>query len=141
MFPRASQDKCASYCQYTPVFGDGTYIRCVFQLTVDRGYKVKYDHHDQLVQQANSKFPDRVSPPGGHPGGPSIFYESLWFHHIGFQDRPHAGRIAHALTFNDASGGNLFKVFLGRNEQGDIYPQQVSAYENLRETLAKVQRD
>lgn len=61
--------------------------------------------------------------------------------HIGFQDRPHAGRIAHALTFNDASGANLFKVFLGRDAQGDIHAEQISAYEALRATLATVQKN
>ncbi|MEM1189257.1 MAG: heme utilization cystosolic carrier protein HutX [Pseudomonadota bacterium] len=52
--------------------------------------------------------------------------------HIGFQDRPHAGRIAHALTFNDADGRNIFKVFLGRDEHGAIWPEQIKAYEALR---------
>lgn len=54
--------------------------------------------------------------------------------HIGFQDRPHAGRIAHALTFNDADGRNLFKVFLGRDGDGAIWPEQIAAYEALRES-------
>jgi len=52
--------------------------------------------------------------------------------HIAFQDRPHAGRVAHALTFNDADGRNIFKVFLGRDEQGAIWPGQIDAYEALR---------
>lgn len=54
--------------------------------------------------------------------------------HIAFQDRPHAGRIAHALTFNDARGRNLFKVFLGRDSDGNIWPEQLSRYAALRET-------
>lgn len=52
--------------------------------------------------------------------------------HIGFQDRPHAGRTAHALTFNDSNGRNLFKVFLGRDADGAIWPDQIAAYEALR---------
>lgn len=52
--------------------------------------------------------------------------------HIGFQDRQHAGRIAHALTFNDSDGRNLFKVFLGRDADGNIWPEQIAAYEALR---------
>ena len=54
--------------------------------------------------------------------------------HVGFQDRLHAGRTAHALTFNDARGRNLFKVFLGRDGNGDIRPAQLSRYEALRGT-------
>jgi putative heme utilization carrier protein HutX len=54
--------------------------------------------------------------------------------HIAFQDRPHAGRIAHALTFNDARGRNLFKVFLGRDPDGNIWPEQIERYEALRRT-------
>ena len=56
--------------------------------------------------------------------------------HIGFQDRPHAGRIAHALTFNDAAGKNIFKIFLGRDSQGKIYPEQLEAYKALKHDLA-----
>ncbi len=52
--------------------------------------------------------------------------------HIGFQDRPHAGRIAHALTFNDKHGRNIFKVFLGREADGSIKTEQLAAYEQLR---------
>jgi len=52
--------------------------------------------------------------------------------HIAFQDRPHAGRIAHALTFNDAQGRNVFKVFLGREEDGSIKEDQLERYEALR---------
>lgn len=52
--------------------------------------------------------------------------------HIGFQDRPHAGRAAHALTFNDRTGRNLFKVFLGRDADGEIFPEQLERYEALR---------
>ena len=61
--------------------------------------------------------------------------------HIAFQDRPHAGRIAHALTFNDASGGNIFKVFLGRDSEGTIFPAQLDTYEALRENVAEVLDD
>lgn len=52
--------------------------------------------------------------------------------HIAFQDRPHAGRIAHALTFNDREGRNIFKVFLGREGDGSIRANQLAAYEQLR---------
>lgn len=54
--------------------------------------------------------------------------------HIAFQDRPHAGRSAHALTFNDTQGRNIFKVFLGRDSNGAIWPEQLAAYEALRAT-------
>jgi hypothetical protein len=53
--------------------------------------------------------------------------------HIGFQDRPHAGRVAYALTFNNAAGENLFKVFLGRDEQGNHFPEQLSRFDALRD--------
>lgn len=53
--------------------------------------------------------------------------------HIGFQDREHAGRMAHALTFNDARGDNLFKVFLGRDDSGAIHFHQLASYEQLKQ--------
>jgi putative heme utilization carrier protein HutX len=60
--------------------------------------------------------------------------------HIAFQDRQHAGRAAHALTFNDADGGNLFKVFLGRDGNGEILADQLRRYEALREAARGVLR-
>ena len=56
--------------------------------------------------------------------------------HIAFQDRPHAGRIAHALTFNDRDGRNIFKVFLGREDDGSIKTNQLAAYKQLQSQAA-----
>lgn len=55
-------------------------------------------------------------------------------HHVAFQDTPHAGRQAHALVFADDSDNPLFKVFLGRDEKGDIWSEQLERYEALRVT-------
>jgi len=51
--------------------------------------------------------------------------------HIAFQVRKHAGRVAYALNFNDKEGANLFKVFLGRNGAGEIYPDQKYRFDLL----------
>ena len=51
--------------------------------------------------------------------------------HIGFQSRQHAGRMAYALNFNDKYGANLFKVFLGRNDLGEIYTDQKNRFDVL----------
>lgn len=56
--------------------------------------------------------------------------------HIGFQDRPHAGRPAYALTFNDREARNLFKVFLGRDAEGAIWPEQLARFDALRRQAA-----
>ena len=51
--------------------------------------------------------------------------------HIAFQVRKHAGRVAYALNFNDKEEANLFKVFLGRNGAGEIYPDQKYRFDLL----------
>ena len=51
--------------------------------------------------------------------------------HIAFQARQHAGRMAYALNFNDKYGGNLFKVFLGRDDLGEIYSDQKIRFDVL----------
>ena len=51
--------------------------------------------------------------------------------HIAFQSRRHAGRMAYALNFNDKYGANLFKVFLGRNNVGEIYTDQKTRFDVL----------
>lgn len=52
--------------------------------------------------------------------------------YIGFQARPHAGRPAYALTFNSVSHGNIFKVFLGRDTNGEVYDEQLQRFTELK---------
>lgn len=51
---------------------------------------------------------------------------------IGFQDRAHRGRASYALTFNDADGNTIFKVFLGRDEDGEIIAEQLQRFQQIR---------
>lgn len=52
---------------------------------------------------------------------------------VGFQERPHRGRESYAFTFDDASGKNLFKVFLGREQSGEIIASQLHRFTALRD--------
>ncbi|KZX60520.1 heme iron utilization protein [Halioglobus sp. HI00S01] len=54
---------------------------------------------------------------------------------IGFQDKLHRGRASYAFTFNNASGENLFKVFLGRDEQGEVFAAQLEKFNMIRDQL------
>ena len=51
---------------------------------------------------------------------------------VGFQDKPHRGRNSYAFTFDNTDGQNLFKVFLGRDEQGEIFPEQIEKFNTIR---------
>ena len=51
---------------------------------------------------------------------------------IGFQDRPHRGRDSYAFTFDNARGENVFKVFLGRDQSGEILPAQLEKFQEIR---------
>jgi putative heme utilization carrier protein HutX len=51
---------------------------------------------------------------------------------VRFQDRPHRGRASYAFVFADEGGSTVFKVFLGRDEQGEIYPDQLAFFERVR---------
>lgn len=55
--------------------------------------------------------------------------------HIGFQDKQHRGRQSYAFTFQDNDNKNIFKVFLGRNESGDLIQSQVDAFKKIQSTL------
>ncbi|MDX1452658.1 MAG: heme utilization cystosolic carrier protein HutX [Oleiphilaceae bacterium] len=54
---------------------------------------------------------------------------------VRFQDRPHRGRASYAFVFEDEAGASLFKVFLGRDEQGEVLADQLAAYERIRASL------
>lgn len=51
---------------------------------------------------------------------------------VRFQDRLHRGRPSYAFVFEDEAGQTVFKVFLGRDEQGEIYPDQLAFFEGVR---------
>jgi putative heme utilization carrier protein HutX len=54
---------------------------------------------------------------------------------IGLQQRPHRGRDSYAFTFDNAAGENLFKVFLGRDQAGEVIPAQLRAFQAIRDNL------
>lgn len=56
--------------------------------------------------------------------------------HIAFQDKQHRGRQSLALVFNDASTSPIFKVFVGRDGEGELITAQVQAFRKLQEQHA-----
>lgn len=55
---------------------------------------------------------------------------------IHFQDKLHRGKQSHAFVFKNSNGDAIFKVFLGRDEHGDIIAAQLSQYQKIQSTLA-----
>ncbi len=51
---------------------------------------------------------------------------------VRFQQRPHRGRESMALVFTTRAGESVFKVFLGRDANGDIVSTQRERFERLR---------
>lgn len=54
---------------------------------------------------------------------------------IHFQDKLHRGKQSHAFVFKNNNGEAIFKVFLGRDEQGEIIAAQLSQYQKIQSTL------
>lgn len=51
---------------------------------------------------------------------------------VRFQDRPHRGRASYAFVFEDDKGSCLFKVFLGRDGDGEVIESQLNFFRQLR---------
>lgn len=51
--------------------------------------------------------------------------------HIAFQTKPHRGRESYAFVFNTAEGTAIFKVFLGRDEHGELFADQKTMFFDL----------
>ncbi|RTE66311.1 heme utilization cystosolic carrier protein HutX [Amphritea opalescens] len=56
-------------------------------------------------------------------------------HHIDFQDKPHRGRQSYAFNFQDQNNQNIFKVFLGRQEDGELIAEQVTRFKAIQQQL------
>lgn len=55
---------------------------------------------------------------------------------IAFQERQHRGRDSYAFVFEDAGQVVLFKVFLGRDSTGAVYPEQLRKFHSIRDGLS-----
>jgi putative heme utilization carrier protein HutX len=50
------------------------------------------------------------------------------------QSRKHRGRESHAFVFADKAGDTVFKIFLGRDEQGNLLASQLQEFETIKNT-------
>lgn len=50
---------------------------------------------------------------------------------ISFQTKPHRGRESYAFVFEEANGDVIFKVFLGRDEKGELIASQRETFYQL----------
>jgi len=55
---------------------------------------------------------------------------------VRFQDKAHRGRASYAFVFVDDAGHTVFKVFLGRDESGEIIAEQLEEFQRIRATLS-----
>ncbi len=55
---------------------------------------------------------------------------------VRFQDKPHRGRASYAFVFEDDQGHTVFKVFLGRDENGEVFAAQLDEFQRIRTTLS-----
>lgn len=51
---------------------------------------------------------------------------------IQFQSKNHRGRESHALVFTDKNSDAIFKIFLGRDANGELLQHQLEKFEQLR---------
>ena len=50
---------------------------------------------------------------------------------ITLQNRLHRGRESYAFVFEDKDGQAIFKVFLGRDENGNVFDKQVDIFKKI----------
>jgi putative heme utilization carrier protein HutX len=96
-----------------------------------------------IVELAGSVFEFKGSLPEGKPG---FGYYNLMgavgqLHghlrldavaNIALLSKPLRGKEAHAIVFYNRAGGCIFKIYLGRDQQGVIYAHQLQAFNRLK---------
>lgn len=97
-----------------------------------------------IMEVAGSVFEVKASIPKGRVGHGyyNLFGEPGQLHghlkldavaNISLQSKPHRGNEAYAIVFYDADGCCIFKIYLGRDEQGTLFPEQVIEFNALKE--------
>jgi len=99
--------------------------------------------HGGCVFEYKGRFPEGTLAEGFynlHGESAAAGYEGFEGHlrleamtRVRFQDRPHRGRASFAFVFEDDKGHCLFKVFLGRDADGELVPEQLAFFERLRQ--------
>ncbi len=56
--------------------------------------------------------------------------------HIAFQDKYHRGHASYAFVLFDKNQEAIFKVFLGCDENGEIYLDQLEQFNHIRDQLS-----
>lgn len=56
-------------------------------------------------------------------------------HSIQLQSKNHRGRESHAFVFCDSHGEAIFKIFLGRDSQGELLPDQLTQFKAIQSSL------
>ncbi|WP_375057528.1 heme utilization cystosolic carrier protein HutX [Zobellella sp. DQSA1] len=97
-----------------------------------------------IVEVAGSVFEVKAALPKGRLGHGyfNLFGQPGQLHghlkleaiaHVALLSRPHRGKEAHAIVFYDAEEHCIFKIYLGRDERGELFPDQVQAFNALKE--------
>lgn len=55
---------------------------------------------------------------------------------VAFVSKPHRGSESHSMVFLAPSGNCVFKVFLGRDAERNLIPEQVERFRQLKQQLA-----
>jgi putative heme iron utilization protein len=71
---------------------------------------------------------------GDRPIGGHIRYENC--KHIAFVSRPFMGRPSRSLQFFNDAGEAMFKVFVRRDKERNLLPDQVARFDALRARMA-----
>lgn len=56
---------------------------------------------------------------------------------IALVSKPFMGRESHYFGFFSTSGENIFKIYLGRDEKRELFPEQVSRFNTMKIELAQ----
>lgn len=70
------------------------------------------------------------------PGAIGGHFKPEEFHSISFVDRTLMGKPSRSILFFNAQGACVFKLYLGRQENREMIPEQVEKFDQLVESLA-----
>jgi len=59
---------------------------------------------------------------------------------ITFQDKLHRGRQSYAFVFRDKNNDCIFKVFLGRNDAGELIQAQVDGFKEMQSQAVQISK-
>lgn len=122
---------------------DGKHVQTIFETVAEWGPVTAIVHSGGSIFEVKAPFPKGKVAYGYYNlmGRSGEMHGHLKLENMAaaaFVSKPFRGKESHYIGFFTADGESVFKIYLGRNEKRELFPEQIDAFNKLKEQLLEL---